>query len=73
MGFGIANEYIAYAIAELARKETKKYLTNQGTQIINQYFNEGSDDSEGGTGTQVSKDWKIISNVLLDRKLLFYI
>lgn len=64
MGFGIANEYIAYAIAELARKETKKYLTNQGTQIINQYFNEGSDGSEGGTGTQVSKDWKIISNVL---------
>ena len=64
MGFGIANEYIAYAIAELARKEVKKYLTNQGTQIINQYFSEDSGDYGGGSGTQVSKDWKIISNVL---------
>ena len=64
MGFGIANEYIAYAIAELARKEVKKYLTNQGTQIINQYFSEDSGDYGDGSGTQVSKDWKIISNVL---------
>lgn len=63
MGFGIANEYIAYAIAELARNEAKKYFKNQGTQIINQYFAEDSGEVQSPE-TQVSRDWRIISNVL---------
>lgn len=64
MGFGVANEYIAYAIAELARNEVRKYLTNQGSQIINQYIVESSGGYGQDSGTQVSKDWRIISSVL---------
>jgi hypothetical protein len=36
MGYGLANEYIAYAILDLARNETRKYLKDNGTYIINQ-------------------------------------
>lgn len=43
MGFGTSNEYIAYAILDLARDEVRRYLANQGSHIINQYIEEANE------------------------------
>lgn len=63
MSYGIANEYLAYAIAEVARNEARKLLMNEGVKIISDATETVDFIVAGGSGTN-NENLKFISNIL---------
>lgn len=63
MSYGIANEYLAYAIAEVARNEARKLIKNEGAKIISDATEVTDFIGVGGTSTN-NENLKFISNIL---------
>lgn len=61
MGYGIANEYLAYVIAEIARNEARKFISGEGVYIINNINNSASVPDSNNIN---NKNVQIIANVL---------
>ena len=62
-GFGTSNEYIAYAILDLARDEVRRYLANQGSHIINQHIEEANE-APADSSDNEKDNTRLISDVL---------
>jgi hypothetical protein len=59
LSYGVANDYLAYAVLEMIKKEMRKFMSGEGIQIVNNYNNE-----EYSETVPKEVDIQLVSNVL---------